>query len=53
MFHSTPHYKVMTALDYHQMICLVCSDFPRTLLIEAVRTLPYAPKEEVGPASAS
>ena len=40
VFHSTPHYKVITALDYHQMICLVCSDFPRQLIIESVRTLP-------------
>lgn len=40
VFHQTPHYKVITALDYHQMIGLVCSDFPRILIIEAVRTLP-------------
>ena len=32
----------MTALDYHQMICLVCSDFPRNLIIETVKTLPTA-----------
>ena len=42
MFHSTPHYKTITALDYHQMICLVCSDFPRNLIIETVKTLPIA-----------
>ena len=42
VFHSTPHYKVITALDYHQMICLVCSDFPRSLIIETVKTLPIA-----------
>lgn len=42
VFHSTPHYKVITALDYHQMICLVCSDFPRNLIIETVKTLPTA-----------
>ncbi len=42
VFHSTPHYKVITALDYHQMICLVCSDFPRNLIIETVKTLPIA-----------
>jgi hypothetical protein len=42
VFHSTPHYKVITALDYHQMICLVCSDFPRNLLIETVKTLNIA-----------
>lgn len=39
VFHSTPHYKIITALDYHQMICLVCSDFPRQLVIESVRCL--------------
>lgn len=42
VFHSTPHYKIITALDYHQMICLVCSDFPRNLIIETVKTLPIA-----------
>lgn len=42
VFHSTPHYKIITALDYHQMICLVCSDFPRNLIIETVKTLPTA-----------
>ena len=42
VFHSTPHYKVITALDYQQMICLVCSDFPRQLIIETVRTLQIA-----------
>jgi hypothetical protein len=36
VFHSSPHFKVITALDYHQMICLVCSDFPRNLMIETV-----------------
>ena len=45
MFHQTPHYKIVTALDYHQMICLVCSDFPRTLVIETVKTLPLSGKE--------
>ena len=42
VFHSTPYYKVITALDYHQMLCLVCSDFPRSLMIETVKTLPVA-----------
>lgn len=42
VFHSTPHYRIITALDYHQMICLVCSDFPRNLIIETVKTLPIA-----------
>lgn len=45
VFHSTPHYKVITALDYHQMICLVCSDFPRNLIIETVKTLVIANKD--------
>lgn len=45
VFHQTPHYKIVTALDYHQMICLVCSDFPRTLVIETVKTLPLSGKE--------
>ncbi|CDW72541.1 UNKNOWN [Stylonychia lemnae] len=42
VFHSTPFYKVITALDYHQMLCLVCSDFPRALMIDTVKTLPIA-----------
>ncbi len=45
VFHQTPHYRVVTALDYHQMICLVCSDFPRSLIAEAVKTLPIAGEE--------
>ena len=52
VFHSTPFFKVVTALDYHQMLCLICSDFPRSLMIEAVRTLPLAP-EDAAPGSAS
>lgn len=47
VFHSTPHYKVITALDYHQMICLVCSDFPRNLIIETVKALPIAGSSEI------
>jgi lipopolysaccharide biosynthesis protein len=47
VFHSTPHYKVITALDYQQMICLVCSDFPRQLIIETVKTLPIAGAETI------
>eukprot|EP00347_Sterkiella_histriomuscorum_P016943 403351256 len=42
VFHSTPYYKVISALDYHQMLCLVCSDFPRSLMVETVKTLPIA-----------
>jgi hypothetical protein len=44
VFHSTPFFKVISALDYHQMLCLVCSDFPRALMIEAVKTLNIAGK---------
>ena len=47
VFHSTPYYKVITALDYHQMLCLVCSDFPRSLMIDIVRPLPVANSEQV------
>ena len=49
VFHSTPHYKIITALDYHQMICLVCSDFPRNLIIETVKTQPIAASVEGEP----
>ena len=47
VFHSSPHFKIITALDYHQMICLVCSDFPRNLMIETVKTLPLAGSKEI------
>ena len=49
VFHSTPHYKVINALDYQQMICLVCSDFPRQLIIETVKTLPTAGQTSSSP----
>ena len=39
VFHTTPYYKVVTALDYHQMLCLICSDFPRSLILESARPL--------------
>ena len=39
IFHSSPYYKVITALDYHQCLCLLCSDFPRTLVAEAGKIL--------------
>jgi hypothetical protein len=42
VFHSTPYYKQITALDYHQMLCLVCSDFPRSMMIDIVRPLSLA-----------
>lgn len=45
VFHSTPYYHVITGLDYHQMICLICSDFPRNLMIETIKTLPLAKKD--------
>jgi hypothetical protein len=44
VFHSTPYYHTITGLDYHQMICLICSDFPRNLMIETIKTLPLAKK---------
>ena len=43
IFHSSPHYKIITALDYHQCLCLLCSDFPRTLIAEACKTIPRDP----------
>lgn len=39
IFHSSPYYKVVTALDYHQCLCLLCSDFPRTLVAEAAKVI--------------
>lgn len=43
IFHSSPYYKVVTALDYHQCLCLLCSDFPRTLVADASKILPTHP----------
>ena len=43
IFHASPYYKVVTALDYHQCLCLLCSDFPRTLVADAAKILPPHP----------
>ena len=43
IFHTSPYYRVVTALDYHQCLCLLCSDFPRTLVAEASKVLPAHP----------
>ena len=52
VFHSIPFYNTITGLDYHQMICLICSDFPRNQMIETIQYLPVAKKttlsEKVG-----
>lgn len=29
------------------MICLICSDFPRTLMIETIKVLPLTKKTEI------
>ena len=42
VFHTTPWYKVVTALDYLQLLTLIWSDFPKSLMIEAVKVLPVA-----------
>jgi hypothetical protein len=47
VFHSTPFYHLVTGLDYHQMICLICSDFPRTLMIETIKTLPVGKSQGI------
>ena len=41
VFHSTPFFTVVTALDYHQLLCLLCSDFPRSIILEAIRVMDY------------
>ncbi len=43
MFHSSPYYTVVTALDYHQLLCLLCSDFPRSIILEAIKVLEPEP----------
>lgn len=50
VFHSNPYYKVITALDYHQCLCLLCTDFPRTLVAEAAKTIPVHPSYVNNPA---
>ena len=45
IFLSSPYYTVITALDYHQCLCLVCSDFPRTLVSEAAKLVPKVSTE--------
>ena len=42
VFHTTPWYKVVTALDYLQLLTLIWSDFPKSLMIEAVKVLPVS-----------
>ena len=43
VFHSSPYYTVVTALDYHQLLCLLCSDFPRSIILEAIKVLDPEP----------
>lgn len=43
IFHANPYYEVITALDYYQCLCLICSDFPRSIVGEAARILPVHP----------
>ena len=50
VFHSNPYYKIITALDYHQCLCLLCTDFPRTLVAEAAKVLPVHPSYINNPA---
>jgi hypothetical protein len=50
VFHSNPYYKVITALDYHQCLCLLCTDFPRTLVAEAAKAIPVHPSYVNNPA---
>lgn len=50
VFHSNPYYKVITALDYHQCLCLLSTDFPRTLVAEAAKAIPVHPSYVNNPA---
>ena len=38
-FHSSPYFNAITALDYHQMLCLLCSDFPKKVILDAIEIL--------------
>jgi len=47
IFHQSAHYPIITAFDYHQLLCLLCSDFPRALLVESIKVLePEQPIKE-------
>jgi len=39
IFHSSPYFSTVTALDYHQMLCLLCSDFPKSIITEGIKVL--------------
>ncbi|CAG9319003.1 C11orf49_1 [Blepharisma stoltei] len=43
IFHTNPYFKIITALDYHQCLCLLCSDFPRSLVLEVSKIVPVHP----------
>jgi hypothetical protein len=40
VFHQTPCFKIYTALDYLQLLVLVCPEFPKSLMIEAAKVIP-------------
>lgn len=40
IFHGSPHYKVVSAQDYHQCLCLLCTDFSREVIAEIAKVLP-------------
>lgn len=49
IFHSGPYYRVLSALDYHQCINLICPDFPRTLILDACSILDVHPSATENP----
>ena len=44
IFNTTPFYKIITALDYYQLLCLLCSDFPRNIVTDACKIINVHPQ---------
>ena len=40
IFNNAQSYSSLSALDYHLMISLLCSDFPRSVICEAIQIIP-------------
>jgi len=47
VFHQTPCFKIITALDYLQLLVLVCPEFPKSLMIEAVKVIPLIETKKI------
>jgi len=49
VFHTTTNcFKIITALDYLQLLILVCPEFPKSLMAESIKCLPLADASSSG-----